>query len=90
MALGWSMCECCADMQVYMRRKRWVLALHAVKRAGAIAGPGSPEAHCMLLRFCHAAQSQQVRGSTPCLLPARAALLSFGRAALLGCACIHS
>ncbi|CAK0738600.1 hypothetical protein CVIRNUC_001066 [Coccomyxa viridis] len=45
--------------EVYTRRKRWVLALHAVKRATAIAGPGSPEAHCMVLRFCHAAQSQQ-------------------------------
>ena len=48
-------------MQVYMRRKRWVLALQAVKRAAAIGGPGSPEAHCLVLRFCHAAQSEQVR-----------------------------
>lgn len=43
-----------------MRRKRWVLALQAVKRAAGIGGPGSPEAHCMVLRFCHAAQSDQV------------------------------
>ncbi len=47
-------------LQVYMRRKRWVLALEAVKRAAGIGGPGSPEAHCMVLRFCHAAQSEQV------------------------------
>ena len=46
--------------QVYMRQKRWVLALQAVKRAAGIGGPGSPEAHCMVLRFCHAAQSEQV------------------------------
>lgn len=37
-----------------------MLALQAVKRAAAIGGPGSPEAHCMVLRFCHAAQSEQV------------------------------
>ncbi len=43
-----------------MRRKRWVLALEAVKRAAGMGGPGSPEAHCMVLRFCHAAQSEQV------------------------------
>ena len=48
-------------VQVYMRRKRWVLALQAVKRAASIGGPGSPVAHCMVLRFCHAAQSEQVR-----------------------------
>ena len=48
-------------MQVYMRRKRWVLALQAVKRAAAISGHGSPEAHCLVLRFSHAAQSEQVR-----------------------------
>ena len=84
MALIQTSYESCTDLQVYMRRKRWVLALHAVKRAAAIAGPGSPEAHCMVLRFCHAAQSQQV-----CLLPAHAALLGFGRDALLCYACIH-
>lgn len=68
MALKCNTYESCADTQVYMRRKRWVLALHAVKRATAIAGPGSPEAHCMVLRFCHAAQSQQVCRSTLCML----------------------
>ena len=37
-----------------------MLALQAVKRAAAIGGSGSPEAHCMVLRFCHAAQAEQV------------------------------
>ena len=54
-------------VQVYMRRKRWVLALQAMKRAAGIGGPGSPEAHCMVLRFCHAAQSEQV-SRLACLL----------------------
>ena len=88
MALRGSAHECCTGVQVYMRRKRWVLALHAVKRAAAIAGPSSPEAHCMLLRFCHAAQSQQVRRSTPVLaVCVPAALSGFTRDALFCRAC---
>ncbi len=44
-----------------MRRGRLLLALQAVKRARALE-PASPEAHTLLLRFCHAVQEakQQV------------------------------
>ena len=44
-----------------------MLALQAVKRAAAIGGSGSPEAHCMVLRFCHAAQAEQVSFFGPAL-----------------------
>ena len=43
-----------------MRRRKLLLALQAVKRACSLE-PASPEAHTLLLRFCHAVQ--KVRGA---------------------------
>lgn len=71
-----------------MRRKRWVLALQAVKRAAAIGGSGSPEAHCMVLRFCHAAQAEQVSFLGPALSLTcwyRLSSMSSGKANAEGC-----
>ena len=41
-----------------MRRRKLLLALQAVKRACALE-PASPDAHVLLLRFCHAVQPPQ-------------------------------
>ena len=59
-----------------MRRRKLLLALQAVKRARALE-PASPEAHVLLLRFCHAVQphqqqQQKVRAAhPPCMCTAR-------------------
>jgi hypothetical protein len=43
-----------------MRRGKLLLALQAVKRALHVGGASCPEAHTLVLRFCKAAQDQQV------------------------------
>ena len=43
-----------------MRRGKLLLALQAVKRALAVGGADSPEAHTLALRFCKATLDQQV------------------------------
>ena len=42
-----------AAFEVYMRKRKWLLALSAVQRALKEAGAESAEVHKMVVRFCH-------------------------------------
>ena len=44
------MAVCSWPSQVYLRKSRMLLALSAVKRAAALAGPSHPEVHTMIVR----------------------------------------
>ncbi|CAL8463644.1 g3178 [Coccomyxa elongata] len=45
--------------EVYLRRGKLLLALQAVKRALQVSGANHPQVHCLVVRFCQAAESQQ-------------------------------